>query len=147
MVNTLIRTAAIALLGLAAGTAFAADQIPNTARKMVLEKAETGYRWKLVDAAVPQPGDHQVLIHVRAVGLNRGDWEVLGSNNGNGALVGRIPSSDAAGDIVAVGKSVKQLRPGARVTSLYFRNWTDGPASKEILNVAHGIDVDGVLGE
>ena len=114
---------------------------------MILEKAETGYRWKLVDAPVPQPGDHQVLVHVRAVGLNRGDWEVLGSNNSNGALVGRIPSSDAAGDIVAVGKSVKQLRPGTRVTSLYFRNWTDGPASKEILNGAHGFDVDGVLGE
>jgi NADPH:quinone reductase-like Zn-dependent oxidoreductase len=147
MVNTLIRTAAIALLGLVAGATFAADQIPVAARQMVLEKAETGYRWKLVDAPVPQPGDNQVLVHVRAVGLNRGDWEVLGSNNSNGALVGRIPGSDAAGDIVAVGKSVKQLRPGTRVTSLYFRNWTDGPASKEILNRAHGFDVDGVLGE
>lgn len=147
MVNTLIRTSAIALLSLVAGATLAADQIPGTARKMVLEKAETGYRWKLIDAPVQQPGDHQVLVHVRAVGLNRGDWEVLGSNNSNGALVGRIPSSDAAGDVVAVGKSVKQFRPGARVTSLYFRNWTDGPASREILNGAHGFDVDGVLGE
>jgi NADPH:quinone reductase-like Zn-dependent oxidoreductase len=33
------------------------------------------------------------------------------------------------------------------VTSLYFRNWTDGPASREILSEAHGFDVDGVLGE
>jgi NADPH:quinone reductase-like Zn-dependent oxidoreductase len=147
MVNTLIRTAAIALLCFVAGASLAAEQIPGTARKMVLEKAETGYRWKLIDAPVAQPGDHQVLVHVRAVGLNRGDWEVLGTNNDNGALVGRIPSSDAAGDIVAVGKSVKQFRPGMRVTSLYFRDWTDGPASKEILGGAHGFDVDGVLGE
>ena len=44
MVNTLIRTSAIALLGLVAGATLAADQIPGTARKMVLEKAETGYR-------------------------------------------------------------------------------------------------------
>ena len=127
--------------------AHGAEQMPGTARKIVLEKAETGYRWKLIEAPVQQPGDRQVLIHVRAVGLNRGDWEMLGFNNSNGALVGRIPGSDAAGDIVAVGKNVKGLRPGTRVTSLYFRNWTDGNASKEIIDAAHGIDVDGVLGE
>jgi NADPH:quinone reductase-like Zn-dependent oxidoreductase len=119
----------------------------STARRIVLEQAESGYRWKLVDAPVQQPGDNQVLVRVRAVGLNRGDWEMLGTNSANGALAGRIPASDAAGDIVAVGKSVKHLRPGMRVTSLYFSNWTDGPASKEILNGAHGVDVDGVLGE
>jgi NADPH:quinone reductase-like Zn-dependent oxidoreductase len=148
MVKTLTRSIAVVALCALAGTALAADpQIPSTARKMVIEKAETGYRWKLVDAPVPQPGDHQVLVHMRAIGLNRGDWEVLGSNNSSGALVGRIPASDAAGDIVAVGRGVKQLRPGTRVTSLYFRNWTDGPANREILNQAHGFDVDGVLGE
>lgn len=144
MLKAFIGSAALVVL---ASPAHSAEQVPSTARKIVLEKAETGYRWKIVAAPVPQPGDRQVLMHVRAVGLNRGDWEMLGINNSNGALVGRIPSTDAAGDIVAVGKGVKNLRPGTRVTSLYFRNWTDGPASKEILNAAHGVDVDGVLGE
>jgi NADPH:quinone reductase-like Zn-dependent oxidoreductase len=148
MVKTLTRSIAVVALCALAGPALAADQqIPSTARKMVIEKADTGYRWKLIDAPVPQPGDHQVLVHMRAIGLNRADWEVLGSNNSSGALVGRVPTSDAAGDIVAVGKGVKQLRPGTRVTSLYFRNWTEGPANREILNQAHGFDVDGVLGE
>lgn len=147
MLKALTGSTALLALSVLAGSADAAEPLPSTARKIVLEKAETGYRWKVVEAPVPQPGDRQVLVHVRAVGLNRGDWEMLGINNSNGALVGRIPSSDAAGDIVAVGKGVKNLRPGTRVTSLYFRNWTDGPASKEILNGAHGIDVDGVLGE
>ena len=147
MLKALTGSTALVALSLLAGPAHAADQLPSTARRIVLEKAEAGYRWKIVEAPVPQPGDRQVLVHVRAVGLNRGDWEMLGINNSNGALVGRIPSSDAAGDIVAVGKGVKNLRAGTRVTSLYFRNWTDGPASKEILNGAHGFDVDGVLGE
>lgn len=147
MLKALTRSTALVALSLLAGPAHAADQLPSTARRIVLEKAEAGYRWKIVEAPVPQPGDRQVLVHVRAVGLNRGDWEMLGINNSNGSLVGRIPSSDAAGDIVAVGKGVKNLRAGTRVTSLYFRNWTDGPASKEILNGAHGFDVDGVLGE
>jgi NADPH:quinone reductase-like Zn-dependent oxidoreductase len=147
MLKALTRSTALVALSLLAGPAYAAEQLPSTARRIVLEKTEAGYRWKIVEAPVPQPGDRQVLVHVRAVGLNRGDWEMLGINNSNGALVGRIPSSDAAGDIVAVGKGVKNLRAGTRVTSLYFRNWTDGPASKEILNGAHGFDVDGVLGE
>ena len=147
MLKTLSGSIALLMFTVLAGVAHAAEQVPTTARKVVLEKAETGYRWKLIEAPVPQPGDGQVLIRVRAVGLNRGDWEVLGSNNSSGTLVGRIPGSDAAGDIVAVGKNVKGFRPGARVTSLYFRNWTEGTASKEILNAAHGFDVDGVLGE
>lgn len=147
MLKALTGSTALVALSLLAGPAHTAAQLPSTARGIVLEKAEAGYRWKIVEAPVPQPGDRQVLVHVRAVGLNRGDWEMLGINNSNGALVGRIPSSDAAGDIVAVGKGVKHLRAGTRVTSLYFRNWTDGPASKEILNGAHGFDVDGVLGE
>ncbi|HKQ13484.1 MAG TPA: NAD(P)-dependent alcohol dehydrogenase [Steroidobacteraceae bacterium] len=138
---------ALCAFALLAAVAHAGDAIPTTARKIVIEKAETGYRWKLIEAPVPQPGEGQVLVRVRAVGLNRGDWEMLGFDNESGALVGRIPGSDAAGDIVAVGKGVKDFRPGMRVTSLYFRNWTDGTASKEVLNAAHGIDVDGVLGE
>ena len=147
MIKVLSGSIALFIVTLLAAAAHAGEPIPGTARKMVMEKAETGYRWKLIEAAVPQPGDGQVLVRVRAVGLNRGDWEMLGFDNKSGALVGRIPGSDAAGDIVAVGKGVKGFRPGTRVTSLYFRNWTDGTASKEVLNAAHGIDVDGVLGE
>jgi hypothetical protein len=147
MIKVLSGSIALFALISFANAACAAEQIPASARKIVMERAETGYRWKLIEAPVPQPGDGQVLVRVRAVGLNRGDWEMLGFDNKNGAFVGRIPSSDAAGDVVAVGKGVQGFRPGMRVTSLYFRNWTDGTASKEILNAAHGIDVDGVLAE
>ena len=147
MLKAFAASTALVILTLLADAASAAEQVPATARKVVLEKAETGYRWKLIEAPVQQPGARQVLVRVRAVGLNRGDWEMLPRDNSSGALVGRIPGSDAAGDIVAVGKDVKGFRPGMRVTSLYFRNWTDGTASKEIIDAAHGVDVDGVVGE
>jgi NADPH:quinone reductase-like Zn-dependent oxidoreductase len=83
-------------------------------------------------------------VHVRAVSLNRGDLEMLAPDAGRADLV---VASDAAGDVVAVGRDVKDVRPGDRVTSLYFKNWTDGPPSADKMKSAHGASVDGVLGD
>lgn len=121
-----------------------AQERPTTTRKVVLDKTDTGYRWKLVEAPVPQLGPRQVLVHVRAVSLNRGDLEMLESDNGREGLV---VASDAAGEILAVGSQVKGFKLGMRVTSLYFNNWTDGLPNDETMSAAHGASVDGVLAE
>ena len=92
MLKAFAGSTGLVILTLLADVASAAEQVPATARKVVLEKAETGYRWKLIEAPVQQPGARQVLVRVRAVGLNRGDWEMLARNNSSGALVGRIPA-------------------------------------------------------
>jgi NADPH:quinone reductase-like Zn-dependent oxidoreductase len=138
--------AALALGLLAAAPLQGASQIPATTRKVTLEKADKGYRWKLAEADVPTIGPRQVLVHVRAVALNRGDLEMLEPDEGRDRS-GLVVASDAAGDVAAVGKEVTSVHPGDRVTSLYFRNWTDGPASDEKLRSAHGATVDGVLGD
>jgi len=119
---------------------------PATTRKVVLEKSEAGYRWKLVEAQLPALGERQVLVRVRAVSLNRGDLEGL-KPSGAADYSGMVTASDAAGDIVAVGVKVIGFKPGMRVTSLYFRNWTDGPPDEVKLRDAHGASVDGVLAE
>lgn len=119
---------------------------PTTTRRVVLEKSDSGYRWKLTEAPIPAIGEHQVLIRVRAVALNRGDLEILDTNEGPD-ISGRVVASDAAGDVMAVGKRVTQFRPGARVTSTYFQNWTDGPPTREKLSKTLGASVDGVLAE
>jgi NADPH:quinone reductase-like Zn-dependent oxidoreductase len=120
--------------------------LPSTTRKVVLEKAEKGFRWKLTESPVPTPGDNQVLIRVRAVALNRGDLEILDYDNRNDKS-GQIVGSDAAGDVVAVGSKVKSVRKGARVTSTYFRDWVGGVPTAEKLDNSLGAGVDGVLGE
>lgn len=126
--------------------AAAADALPQTTRKVVLDKTDAGYRWKLVEAPVPPLGPRQVLVHVRAVALNRGDLEMLAPSPG-ADLSGLVVASDAAGEVLAVGAEVTDFKPGMRVTSLYFRDWLDGPMSDATLAGAHGASTNGVLAE
>ena len=89
------------------------EPTPTSTRTVVLQKADKGYRWAVMRAPMPELKDHQVLIHVRAVALNRGDLEMLEPSGGQD-LSGLIVASDAAGDVVAVGKAVKDVRPGQK---------------------------------
>jgi NADPH:quinone reductase-like Zn-dependent oxidoreductase len=127
-------------------SAVGAEAVPATTRKVVLQKDGDRYRWHLVEAPIAPLGDNQVLVHVRAVSLNRGDVDMLSGGSGRD-LTGFVAGTDAAGDIVQVGKRVTRTRNGMRVTSTYFRDWVDGPISAEIENTGHGQSIDGVLGE
>jgi NADPH:quinone reductase-like Zn-dependent oxidoreductase len=127
-------------------TASAVFAIPATTRQVVLEKTDAGYRWKIIEAVIPTIGDHQVLVHVRAVALNRGDLDML-DDDPKTDHTGKIPASDAAGEVMAVGKLVKGFSKGQRVTNTYFLNWVDGPFSDKRLEQAHGWTANGVLAE
>ena len=115
-------------------------------RRVVLEKTGTGYRWKLTQGERPRVHDHQVLIHVRAVALNRGDLDMLAPNPRRDAS-GLQVATDAAGDVVAVGPGVTQVRPGMRVTNTFFRRWAAGPPSAQKLADVFGFSIDGVLAD
>ena len=147
--NSATRWGLLCLLGWAqcAAPAMATDApLPAMTRRVVLERIETGYRWKLIEAQIPKVGEHQILLHVRAVSLNRGDLEIL-EPDAQRDHTGLLVASDAAGDIVATGKLVRGLRNGMRITSTYFRNYTDGPPDADKLAGAHGASIDGVLGD
>jgi NADPH:quinone reductase-like Zn-dependent oxidoreductase len=124
----------------------ACAELPTTARRVVLEKAGEGYRWKLTEAPVPTISDHQVLVRVRAASLNRGDLSRLRPSSVEDKS-GRVPVGDTAGEIVAVGKKVTTVKVGARVMNTYFVDWIDGPYAEARLEHVHGWTADGLLAD
>ena len=138
----------LVLLGLAvSGSAAAPATETTTMRKVVLEKAaDGGYRWKTVQAPVPSFGEHQVLVRVHAVGLNRGELSML-KPDAEADHTGMVAGTDAAGEVVDVGRSVKGVHKGERITNTFFKNWTDGPFSHEREAHVPGWTADGVLAD
>ncbi len=76
--------------------------------------ADTGVAIR--DVAKPTPAPNQVLVRVRAAGLNRADvimasGRMHGSAGGPGAVLGL----EFAGEVEAVGAGVRDVKPGDRV--------------------------------
>jgi NADPH:quinone reductase-like Zn-dependent oxidoreductase len=88
-----------------------------------------------------------VLIRVCAVSLNYRDlMMVRGSYNPKMALP-RIPCSDGAGEVIAIGDGVTRVEVGDRVCGIFMQRWLDGPLTAEKSKGALGGDVDGMLAE
>jgi NADPH:quinone reductase-like Zn-dependent oxidoreductase len=71
------------------------------------------------DVPDPEPGPGEVVVRVRAVGLNHVDVDM---RNGTSRLPLQLPHTlgfEAGGDVAAVGPGVEDLREGDRVTPLY----------------------------
>ena len=77
---------------------------------------------ELKDIDKPVAKDDEVLIRVRAAAVNIGDWHLLGGTPyvmrmavGLFKPKHEIPGLDVAGQVEAVGRDVKQFRPGDEV--------------------------------
>ena len=100
-----------------------------------------------VELPKPTPGPGAVLIRVHATALNYRDLMlVCGHYNPNLAMP-RIPLSDGAGEVVAVGDGVTRFKPGDRVVGLFLQHWQDGGPSPAKSHGALGGDVDGMLAD
>ena len=102
---------------------------------------------ELAERPVRKPGPGEVEIALRAVSFNYRDLMMIKGLYNPRLKLPRIPCSDGAGEVVAVGDGVTAWRPGDRVAGIFMQNWIDGPATPEKVKGALGGDIDGMLAQ
>jgi NADPH:quinone reductase-like Zn-dependent oxidoreductase len=83
-------------------------------RAIVVEPGEKAPTLALREVPAPQPGPNDLLVSVRAVGLNRAELARALPKPGQINIVGM----EAAGEVVAVGRDVRGFAVGDRVMSM-----------------------------
>lgn len=97
----------------------------------------------MADPGAPGPGDVRVRIH--ASSLNFHDLGVVSGRMPTAD--GRIPMSDGAGVVEAVGDGVSDFTVGDFVVSTFFPLWLDGPPPFANFATTPGDGVDGYARE
>lgn len=101
----------------------------------------------LADRASPAPGPGQVTVRVRANSVNFRDLNTVRYPGRMGVTPPRVPNSDGAGDVIAVGSGVTTASVGDRVAGCFFQNWPSGEVSAAAMASAQGGPIDGMLAE
>ncbi|WP_083743491.1 zinc-dependent alcohol dehydrogenase family protein [Mycobacterium rhizamassiliense] len=112
-------------------------------RQQAIVMSGPGAPLEMLDRSVDPPGAGQVLVKVNASSLNFHD-----NVNLMGLLPGpwpRVPMSDGAGEVVAIGPDVDALRVGQRVMGAFHPGWLDGPPTPEAKRELPGDSEDGWL--
>ena len=94
---------------------------------------------------IPSPAVGEVLVRVRASSLNVRDLMIINGEFPMPVPPGRVPLSDGAGEVVAVGAGVTRFKVGDRVINSFFPNWFGGTFSA--MPVQYVVDCDGWLTE
>jgi NADPH:quinone reductase-like Zn-dependent oxidoreductase len=99
------------------------------------------------ERATHEPGPGQVRVRVRANSVNYRDLMIISDPVPRGVAFPRIPNSDGAGEVTAVGDGVDGIAVGDRVAGCFFQAWVDGAISAAAMASAMGGAVDGMLAE
>jgi len=94
---------------------------------------------------VPEPGFGEVTVRLRASSLNYHDFAVVSGMWGPPEE--RIPMSDGAGEVTAVGPGVADFAVGDHVVSTFFPTWLDGQPEVVGFATVPGDGVDGYARE
>src|SRR6202048_3585840 len=99
----------------------------------------------LTERSVPSPAVGEVLVRVRASSLNFRDLMIINGQYPMPVPPGRVPLSDGAGEVVAVGVGVTRFKVGDRVINSFFPNWFGG--TFYAMPQQYVVDCDGWLTE
>jgi NADPH:quinone reductase-like Zn-dependent oxidoreductase len=102
---------------------------------------------RLAERPSPEPGPGEVLVRIRASSLNYRDLMTVLDPESRALPYPRIPNSDGAGEVLAIGPGVTRFAPGDRVAGTFFQRWECGRITAEAMASALGGAQDGVLAE
>jgi NADPH:quinone reductase-like Zn-dependent oxidoreductase len=97
------------------------------------------------ESEAPKPRADEITVRLRASSLNYHDYAVVSGMWG--PAVPRIPMSDGAGEVVAVGDDVTEFAVGDHVVSTFFPTWLDGEPEVDGFATSPGDGVDGYARE
>lgn len=92
-----------------------------------------------------QPGAGEIRVRLQASSLNFHDYAVVAGMIPTAA--GRIPMSDGAGVVEAIGDGVTQFKTGDLVVSTFFTDWNDGHPPSTAFTSVPGDGIDGYARE
>ncbi len=99
----------------------------------------------IVEREKPQPKAGEIAVRWHATSLNFHDYLV--AIGGIPVADGRIPMSDGAGEVIAIGENVYDWKVGDQVMSLFFQDWLEGkPTFRKMVGV-NGETLDGFITE
>lgn len=101
----------------------------------------------LTDRPQPQPGPHEALVRIKAGSLNYRDLMIVKGQYNPKMPLPRIPLSDAAGEVAALGPGVSRVKVGQRVAACFMPKWIAGDIDETKARSALGGAVDGLLAE
>lgn len=111
----------------------------------VIRKSDKGCGLVMEDRPRPVPGPGEVLVRIRALSINYRDRMLA-----EGFIPvddGRIPMTDGAGEVVALGEDVTDLAIGDPVMSQFFPRWQSGKPTGATVGQVTGQQKDGVASE
>ena len=100
---------------------------------------------KVVERPDSTPAAGEVLVKWHATSLNYHDYLV--AIGGIPVAPNRIPMSDGAGEIIAIGEGVTKWKVGDKVMSLFFPNWHEGRPTLAKTSAISGESFDGYIAE
>ena len=102
---------------------------------------------EFVERPTPAPGPEKFWWACAQFRLNYRDLMMVKGLYNPKMKLPRIPCSDGAGEVVAVGADVTAWKPGDRVAGIFMQNWLDGPLTAAKARGALGGDIDGMLAD
>jgi NADPH:quinone reductase-like Zn-dependent oxidoreductase len=95
----------------------------------------------------PVPGYGEIVVKVRAASVNYRDLLVVKGLYNPRLPLPRIPFSDGAGEVIAVGNGVSRVQEGDRVAGIFMQKWLSGELTEGGVKSALGGEIDGMLAE